>query len=71
MRTVKELESETDLDALCTEIEERRDLARTMVGELYPRMLFGEVVTIIDMINQRAPGYYQTRMDPNHPKKNP
>ncbi len=46
MKTLQELEKEQDLDILFAEIRERRELIKTMVGNLYPGIVEDEIKTI-------------------------
>lgn len=51
MKSISELQSETDLDILFAEIRERRALMNQMVGNLYPGIVHDEITKIDEMIN--------------------
>lgn len=50
MKTIQQLEKETDIDVLFAEVRERRKLMSEMVGTLYPRILDDEIATIDNWI---------------------
>lgn len=59
MRSINEVLAVTARDELQTEIEERQELIRNMVGTLYPSIVVSEIVTIklhIDSLRTREKG---------------
>lgn len=52
MKTIQELQNETDVDVLFAEIRTRRELQKQMVGNLYPGIVEDEIKTIDGWIYQ-------------------